>query len=152
MSLWSDFIGIGYAERFNVEDGAVTKSFSPAVSQNRVASTAPGDGFLDAIVQWDSLLFGFICLIDMVSTVYFVCTGMAREANPWLAYWMDQGVVSFVFVKLLSFLPTLAVAAYYRNTYPKFIEVGLRCALAGYVAIYVGSVLHQPGVIMAFVQ
>ncbi|HEY3331333.1 MAG TPA: DUF5658 family protein [Capsulimonadaceae bacterium] len=98
---------------------------------------------MESIVLWDSMLFGLVCLLDMISTVYLVVAGIAREGNPWLAYWMEQGVVSFVAVKLLTFLPTLAVAAYYRRAYPRFIGISLRVALAAYIAIYIISVGKQ---------
>jgi hypothetical protein len=100
-------------------------------------------GFLKALVAWDSVLFACICLLDMLSTIYFVQSGGATEANPVLAGTFRYGIWCFVLAKLCSFMPALVVAAYFRDRYPSFIGVCLRGAMIAYAIIYAIGVGRQ---------
>lgn len=94
---------------------------------------------LRAWFGWESLVLLAVCLGDMLSTLYWVHGGAATEANPLMAHWLERGDAHFVAVKLLSFIPLLAVAAYYRPRRPRLIAVSLRAALALYALIYFGA-------------
>jgi hypothetical protein len=96
-----------------------------------------------AWLAWDSLLLFSICFADMSSTLYWVHIGAASEANPWMAFCLQHGPLAFCAVKLLSFLPLLAFAAYYRPRRPRLIAVSLRGTALLYVAIYFYAVGSQ---------
>ena len=48
-----------------------------------------------AWLAWDSLLLFLICTLDMSSTLYWVHAGAASEANPWMAFCLEQGPPPF---------------------------------------------------------
>ena len=127
-----------------MNNGAVTNVIPTSCAVNSATSTLEQNlAFWRSLLAWDSLFFAVICILDMISTLCWVNDGKATESNPWLAYWLGQSMACFVFVKLMSFLPTLAVSAYYRESYPKFVSTCLRCALAAYLIIYFGSIAKQ---------
>ena len=96
-----------------------------------------------ASVAWDSLLLFFICTLDMSSTLYWVHAGAASEANPWMAFCLQHGDGAFCAIKMLSFLPLLAFAAYYRARRPRLIAVSLRGTALLYVGVYLVAVGSQ---------
>lgn len=79
----------------------------------------------------------------MLSTLYWVHTHQATEANPWMSLWLHDGDWAFCAVKLLSFIPFLLVAAYYRPRRPRLIAVALRGTLVLYLGVYAMSVGRQ---------
>jgi len=96
-----------------------------------------------AWLAWDSLLLFFICTADMCSTLYWVHAGAASEENPWMALCLHHGDAAFCASKLLSFLPLLAFAAYYRPRRPRLIAISLRGTCLLYVLIYTVAVGSQ---------
>ena len=96
-----------------------------------------------ALLAWDSLLLFAICTADMCSTLYWVHTGAASEANPWMAFCLAHGDAGFVAAKFASFLPLLAFAAYYRARRPRLIAVSLRGTVVLYAAVYLVAVGGQ---------
>ncbi|MGI4790676.1 MAG: DUF5658 family protein [Janthinobacterium lividum] len=94
-------------------------------------------------LAWDSLLLFLICTADMSSTLYWVHAGAATEANPWMAFCLLHGPLAFCAVKMLSFLPLLAFAAYYRARRPRLIAISLRGTCLLYVGIYALAVGTQ---------
>ena len=96
-----------------------------------------------ACLAWDSLLLFFICTLDMSSTLYWVHAGAASEANPWMGFCLQHGDAAFCAAKMLSFLPLLAFAAYYRARRPRLIAVSLRGTSVLYVGIYICAVGSQ---------
>ena len=81
-----------------------------------------------------------ICLLDLLTTLYWVSQGQAREGNPALAYFLDQGPVPFILVKLFTFVPALVLAEWYRPKNPRLITKALRWTIAGYFFLYVAGV------------
>jgi len=96
-----------------------------------------------AWLAWDSLLLFFICTLDMSSTLYWVHTGAASEANPWMAFCLVHGDAAFCAAKMLSFLPLLAFAAYYRPRRPRLIAISLRGTVLLYLGVYAVAVGSQ---------
>ena len=84
-----------------------------------------------------------ICIADMLSTLYWVHAHMAVESNPMMEYWMRMGYGQFCAAKIISFLPLLFVAAYYRQSRPKLVALSLRGAIALYLTIYIIAVGSQ---------
>jgi hypothetical protein len=91
---------------------------------------------LKAWLAWESITLFMICFVDMCSTLYWVHNHTATEANPLMAYWLHQGDWAFCIAKLLSFVPFLALCAYYRSSRPKLIAVALRSTIVLYATTY----------------
>ena len=96
-----------------------------------------------AWLAWDSLLLLFICVADMCSTLYWVHSGAASEANPWMAFCLQHGTAAFCCAKMLTFLPLLALTAYYRPRRPRLIAISLRGTCILYALIYSVAVGSQ---------
>ena len=94
-------------------------------------------------LRWDSVTLCGICLADMLSSLYWVHTSAATEMNPWMAHWLQHGDWAFCAMKLLSFLPLVAVAAYYRPRRPRLIAIAMRGTIALYVVLYLYGVGMQ---------
>jgi len=78
-----------------------------------------------------------VCIADLVSTLYFVHQGMAVEDNPVYRDFLSRGDGVFVGMKLLSFMPLIAVSTYYRRRRPRLIVGAMRFTVAVYVLMYV---------------
>ncbi len=92
---------------------------------------------------WESILLFAICTGDMLSTLFWVHTHVATEGNPWMNLWLHHGDAAFCLVKMMSFVPFLLVAAYYRPRRPRLIRVSLRGTLALYALVYAVGVGGQ---------
>lgn len=92
---------------------------------------------------WESLFLFILCTTDMLSTLYWIHTHAATEANPWMALWLHHGDAAFCAVKMLSFVPFLLVAAYYRPRRPRLIKISLRGTIALYLLVYAMGVGGQ---------
>jgi hypothetical protein len=121
----------------------VANSVVSPLSPLAVQRAFPATRFWRDLFAWDSVSFGVVCILDMISTLIWVRQGVATESNPLLAYCLAHGVVLFVLAKFASFLPALAIAARFRPAYSQFVPLVLRSALAAYVVIYVSSVAYQ---------
>jgi hypothetical protein len=88
------------------------------------------------------LLFA-ICAFDALSTWAFLVTRTATEANPVLAHAASVSPQHFLVVKLLTFVPAIVLAEWYRRRNPNFVRMGLRVATTAYVAIYSLFVVPQ---------
>ncbi len=96
-----------------------------------------------ANIGWESIVLFLICTGDMLSTLHWVHTHVATESNPCMAVWLQHGDFAFCAVKMISFMPFLLVAAYYRTRRPRLIRVSLRGTIALYALIYAVSVGSQ---------
>lgn len=99
--------------------------------------------WLRGTAQWESLLLCAICVSDMLSTLFWVHTHQATEANPWMSLWLHHGDGAFCAAKLISFVPFLLIAAYLRPRRPRLIAVALRGTLGLYISVYLVSVGGQ---------
>ncbi|BDI34355.1 hypothetical protein CCAX7_64060 [Capsulimonas corticalis] len=96
-----------------------------------------------SLFAWDSLAIFILCTADMLSTLYWVNAHVATEANPYMNFWLQKSDAAFCIAKMMSYVPLLLVAAYYRPQRPRFIRVSLRGALALYIALYVFGIAAQ---------
>src|SRR5438128_1700237 len=93
-------------------------------------------------VSPETQVLAAICVFDMLTTIYFVKTGAAVEANPLLAVAFKYGYLSFALAKLVISLVPLALIETLRPSRPQFCTVMLRIGIAGYVICYfLGSTL-----------
>ncbi len=84
-----------------------------------------------------------ICTLDALSTYLFLVLGIAREANPLLRMVAEANPCFFLLVKMLTYLPAIAVAEWHRTRHPRLVQRALRLALVAYVATYGAFVLPQ---------
>jgi hypothetical protein len=88
----------------------------------------------------EALALALICALDMYTTLWWVITGHAAEANPLLAPTFQTHPLAFVLVKSLSCLPALVLAPHLAGRHPRFTIWLLRVILAAYVVIYLAAV------------
>ena len=88
----------------------------------------------------EALLLGLVCAIDMYTTLWWVATGHAVEANPLLAATLQTHPLAFVLVKCLFCLPALILAPRLARRRPEFTVWLLRAVIAAYIGIYVFAI------------
>ena len=106
--------------------------------------------FFHRTVSIEAVAITWICLIDLMTTLYWVSQGQAREGNPIMAFFLDQSYVSFIAAKIFTFAPAVAVAAWYRPRNPRLIRKLLRWVIVGYLFIYVAGVAGHHGRVVEF--
>lgn len=84
----------------------------------------------------EAVILFTICALDMLSSAWLFHHGMAVEANPLLRPAADAGVLPFILLKSLSFVPALVILEVLRRRHHEFIVRLLRGAIVAYVAIY----------------
>jgi hypothetical protein len=77
-----------------------------------------------------------ICVVDALLTIALVAMGLAKEANPLMAQFLNHGFCVFYLAKLATVLPAVAIAELYRLRNPLFIKKLLQTVTAGYLALY----------------
>ena len=78
-----------------------------------------------------------LCLLDMLTTLYFVAQGMAVESNPIMDMFLKISPLMFIIAKVISFIPFVIAVEWYRRYNPKFSSIATRCTIAAYLLIYV---------------
>ncbi len=78
---------------------------------------------------------------DAASTLFFVGRGLATEANPLMAWCLEQGAMVFLVVKTLSFAPFVAMCEIYRRRNPVTGRMFIRLGFWGYLFAYLLLVL-----------
>jgi len=114
---------------------AVAAAVPAAVAAHRRSYRLP--------VSIETLILAVICLLDLVSTVYWVRHIDAEEGNPLMAFYLHHGgVAAFAIAKAILCFGPLAVAEWARRHHPRFVHAALRCGIAGYVGLYGLGVFH----------
>jgi hypothetical protein len=88
----------------------------------------------------EALLLTLVCALDMFTTLYWVVTGHATEANGGLAWTFHYHPIWFVLVKSASCFPALLFATRLARRRPRFTAWLLRAILAAYVTFYCANV------------
>ena len=89
----------------------------------------------DSIAK-ETWLLAFICIVDMVSTVWLLGANTATEANPIMRFYVELGLPTFIAVKSLLIFAPLYLLELIRRKRPRFIVGLLRAAIAGYLIVY----------------
>lgn len=87
-------------------------------------------------VSIESLILVAICLIDMLSTLICVMRGIAVEQNPLMAMCLRHSPMTFVMVKIASFVPFVVAIELYRKQNPAFARLVCRSAIVLYVVTF----------------
>jgi hypothetical protein len=99
------------------------------------------------IVSGESICITAICLLDLVSTLYWVALGHAQEGNPLMAHFLNRGVVWFIAAKIATFVPGVIACEWYRTRRPEVARRAMRWVIFGYVVLYLAGIAgHLPGV------
>ena len=120
----------------------VTMATTELVSLRRpIAVFIKGDGaahrsLLRDLFAWEAVVFFGICLLDMLTTLWWSGHGIAVEGNPILAPLLRANPLLFAAGKIISFLPALIVCGLYRRQHPQFVATALRLAIVAYLAVY----------------
>ncbi len=77
-----------------------------------------------------------VSYVDMMTTLYWVSTGRATEANPFLQWTFSHHPVAFVIVKMLATLPAIYFAPKLAEKHPVFTVWLLRAVIAVYLFVY----------------
>jgi len=88
----------------------------------------------------EALLLTLVCALDMFTTLFWVMTGRATEANGGLAWTFHVHPFWFVVVKCASCFPALLLAARLAERRPRFTVWLLRVICFTYVAYYCANV------------
>ena len=90
----------------------------------------------------ETIMLGLLAYADTVSTLWLVNTGLATEANPVMAYYLKQGALWFIGIKILMVMPAFVVDLNKARN-PRRVRLSLRAALFLYVGIYGFGTLLQ---------
>lgn len=88
-------------------------------------------------VYWESVVLCLLCLVDVFVTILVIGNGLAKEANPLMAFFIEQGIAVFVFAKVASFLPGIVACEYLKQKNPPFALWAIRAGTFGYLAVYI---------------
>src|SRR3569833_1400050 len=107
----------------------------PHWPQQSQASPAPSNSLHRRPVSVDTVILTLICLADLVSTLYLVSHGQAREGNPLMAQFLRSGSGTFVLAKLCTFVPAIVIGEWYRPRNPRLVSGAMWFAILAYVAV-----------------
>ena len=74
--------------------------------------------------------------LDLLSTIYFVATKQAMEANPLFAWLLRAGPWPFVIFKALFLAGPLTIAELARKHNEQFVRLALRMGIILYLGFY----------------
>ena len=86
----------------------------------------------------EALLLSVLCMADMATTLWWVVTGVASEANPVLAWTFESHPAVFVLVKGATCVPALMLAPRLAQRHRRFTVWLLRGIALLYVVLYFG--------------
>jgi len=86
----------------------------------------------------EAFLLTVICMADMFTTLWWVVSGAATEANPMLGWTFRKHPAAFVALKCASCIPALLLAPRLAQSKKRFTVWLLRLIILLYVALYLG--------------
>jgi hypothetical protein len=84
----------------------------------------------------ETVILTVIGCLDLLSTIYFVATKQAFEANPLFARLLHLGPWPFTLAKALLLAIPLAIAEYARRHNEPFVRAALRMGIILYIGLY----------------
>lgn len=91
-------------------------------------------------ISAETAAIALICCVDLLTTLFWVSQGKAKEGNPVMAYFLQIGTGAFISAKVLTFAPALVAAEWYRQRNPAFVKRLLQWVIVAYLAIYIAGV------------
>lgn len=105
----------------------------------------PNESLLKRPTSSEGLWLATVAMADLLTTLYWVSQGQAREGNPFMAQALAAGVGPFITVKLLLTVPAILVLEWYRSRRPDVVRRLQRLTLSAYLMAYSASLLAQSG-------
>lgn len=93
----------------------------------------------------ETWMIALLGTIDLITTIVFIQHHGAEEANPIFRFFWQLGIPAFITAKILLTGCPLLVLEWARKRNPRFVQRGMRSAIAGYVAVYGFGFLHLNG-------
>lgn len=103
-------------------------------------------------VMAETIWVSFICMADLLTTLYFIGQGHAWEANPLMRYFLQMGTVPFIVAKVMTFVPALSLAEWYSRYKPDMVRGLLRWVIIGYLALYIAGTVGRLGSVLEFYE
>ena len=94
------------------------------------------------MISGDTVVLACVCVLDMLTTLYFMSIGVACEGNPLMATFAAMGTTHLVVAKIVSFLPFLVIIEIYRLSQPRNARILTRMVTFIYLSAYVWGTLH----------
>ena len=88
----------------------------------------------------ESIAILCIGLLDLISTLVWVDTHGAQEANPLFQYYLALGPVYFIFMKFIMLMAPIFLLEWAARKRPNFTRSASRFAVCAYLAMYVVGV------------
>jgi len=82
-----------------------------------------------------------ICLLDMGTTLIYVRSGHATEANPVLKHSLQVSNGSFIMLKTAFYLGPIILLELIGRYKPDMIRNAIRACLFGYVCLYIVGII-----------
>jgi hypothetical protein len=93
----------------------------------------------------ESWIIAVLGAIDLITTIVFIQHHGAEEANPLFRFFWNIGLPVFICAKILLTACPLIVLEWARKRNPRFVQFGMRSAIAGYVCMYGLGFFHLNG-------
>jgi hypothetical protein len=88
-----------------------------------------------------------MCMADALLTIILVERGIAKEANPLMAFFLNMGPAAFIFAKVGVLVPGIVACEYLKLQNFNFAKIAIRVGAFGYPALYVFGELKLHGFI-----
>ena len=85
----------------------------------------------------ESYVLAGVCLLDLLTTLFWVSYRDAAEGNPIMAFYLHHGgTPAFIAAKVVLCAPPLFIAEWARRMRPRFVRSMLRLGIIAYLALY----------------
>jgi len=91
-------------------------------------------------ISKESCIIAAVGIADLVTTLVWVHTHGAQEANPVFAHYLAMGPIWFAAMKLVMLIAPLFLLEWARRRRPRFTQMASRFAIVAYVGMYVVGV------------
>jgi hypothetical protein len=120
----------------------MVKTGNTAWKNHALVSVCASRRFGDMKLSRESVLIIAICVADLATTIWFVRSHGAQEANPIMRFFLEQGLIAFILAKAMFCLGPLALIEWARRRNPLFVRGALRAGIALYLGFY-GTVVWK---------
>jgi len=93
-------------------------------------------------ISRESIIIAGIGIADLITTLLWVNHHGAQEANPLFRFYLAMGAAWFALMKIVMLAAPILLLEWARSHRPVFTRIASRCAIVGYLGIYVVGVMH----------
>lgn len=84
----------------------------------------------------ESCILLTICFVDLLFTLWLVCTRHGVEGNPLMSYYLRYGWLPLIGAKIVLIVSPIFIAEWARRFRTAFVERALRFAIVAYLSLY----------------